>query len=92
MNAARTGKVPHHCRTCHGADLSGCVPGQFGPLGPSLAVVENWKLEEFIATLRTGIDPNDYHLNGDLMPWRALGKMDDEELGALYAYLKHLPD
>jgi cytochrome c553 len=80
------------CRTCHGADLRGGVPGQFGPLGPGLAVVENWKLEEFIATLRTGVDPNGYHLNGDLMPWRALGKMDDEELGALYAYLKHLPD
>jgi cytochrome c553 len=80
------------CRTCHGANLGGGVPGQFGTVGPSLAVVANWKLEEFIATLRTGVDPNGYHLNGDLMPWRAIGRMDDEELGAIYAYLKHLPE
>jgi mono/diheme cytochrome c family protein len=80
------------CRTCHGANLGGGVSGQFGPVGPSLAVVEDWKLEDFIATLRTGVDPNGYHLNGNLMPWSAIGKMDDEELGAIYAYLKHLPD
>ncbi|WP_213775257.1 cytochrome c [Bradyrhizobium sp. dw_78] len=80
------------CRTCHGANLTGGVPGQFGPLGPNLAVVEDWKLEEFITTLRTGVDPNGYKLDGSLMPWRAIGKMDDEELGAIYAYLKHLPD
>jgi mono/diheme cytochrome c family protein len=80
------------CRTCHGANLGGGVPGQFGPVGPSLAVVEDWKLEEFIATMRTGVDPNGYHLNGNLMPWRAIGNMDDEELGAIYAYLKRLPD
>jgi cytochrome c553 len=80
------------CRTCHGANLAGGVPGQFGPLGPSLAVVADWKLEEFIATLRTGVDPSGYHLNANLMPWRAIGKMDDEELGAIYAYLGHLRD
>ncbi len=80
------------CRTCHGANLRGGVPGQFGPLGPSLAVVKNWKLEEFIATLRTGTDPSGHEIDGTLMPWRTLGKMDDEELGALYAYLTDLPD
>jgi hypothetical protein len=26
------------------------------------------------------------------MPWRAIGKMDNEELGAIYEYLTHLPD
>jgi len=26
------------------------------------------------------------------MPWRAIGKMDDEELGAIYEYLTRLPD
>jgi cytochrome c553 len=47
----------HDCRTCHGADLAGGVPGQIGTIGPSLTVVKGWKLEEFIATLRTGVDP-----------------------------------
>ena len=80
------------CRTCHGTDLLGGVPGQFGPLGPSLAVVKNWKPEEFIATLRTGTDPYGHQIDGTVMPWRTLGKMDDEELGAIYAYLKDQPD
>jgi mono/diheme cytochrome c family protein len=82
----------HDCRTCHGADLLGGVPGQIGTIGPGLTVVKDWKREQFIATLRTGVDPNGYHLDGDRMPWRAIGKMDDEELGAIYAYLKDLPD
>jgi len=80
------------CRTCHGAILLGGVPGQFGPLGPSLAVVNNWKPEEFIATLRSGTDPSGHEIDGAVMPWRTLGKMDDEELGAIYAYLRDLPD
>jgi hypothetical protein len=25
------------------------------------------------------------------MPWRPLGRMDDEELAAIYEYLTHLP-
>jgi mono/diheme cytochrome c family protein len=82
----------HDCRTCHGADLLGGMPGQIGTIGPGLTMVKDWKLEQFIATLRTGVDPNGYHLDGDRMPWRAIGKMDDEELGAIYAYLKDLPD
>jgi len=82
----------HHCRTCHGADLGGGVPGQFGPIGPGLALVKEWKRDDFITTLRTGIDPTGYHIDDHQMPWRAIGKMDDEELGAIYEYLTHLPD
>jgi mono/diheme cytochrome c family protein len=80
------------CRGCHGANLGGGVQGQFGPIGPGLAPVKEWKREDFISTLRTGIDPTGHHLDGDLMPWRAIGKMDDVELGAVYEYLTHLPD
>ena len=80
------------CRSCHGADLQGGVPGQLGTIGPALAIVKDWKLGDFIATLRTGTDPNGYHLDGNKMPWRSIGKMDDEELSAIYAYLKRLPD
>jgi hypothetical protein len=68
------------------------MPRQIGAIGPSLAVVKDWKLEEFIATLRSGVDPNGCALDGNRIPWRAIGKMDDEELGAIYAYLKRLPD
>ena len=79
------------CRPCHGNDLSGGVPGQLAPLGPDLHLVREWKREEFIKTMRTGIDPGGHELDGKLMPWRDIGKMDDDELTALYEYLTRLP-
>ena len=69
---------------------SGGVLGQIGPLGPDLNLVRQWNLAEFIATMRTGIDPNGQELSKQ-MPWRPLGRMDVEELAAVYEYLTHLP-
>jgi mono/diheme cytochrome c family protein len=74
------------CRECHGHDLTGGVQGQLAPIGPGLGLVKGWKLEEFIATMRTGIDPAGHELSAQ-MPWRPIGKMDDEELAAVYLYL-----
>ena len=79
------------CRACHGADLAGGLEGQLAPLGPGLNLVKDWKLEQFVSTMRTGIDPAGHALN-EQMPWRPIGKMDDEELGAIYEYLIRLPD
>jgi mono/diheme cytochrome c family protein len=79
------------CRECHGARLTGGVEGQLGPLGPDLNLVKYWKLPEFIATLRTGVDPNGHEISKQ-MPWRPIGKMDDVELEAVYDYLTHLPE
>ena len=78
------------CRVCHGDKLTGGVPGQVGPLGPDLNLVKGWKLEEFIATMRTGVDPNGHKLSKQ-MPWQPVGRMGDEELSAVYAYLTRLP-
>lgn len=78
------------CRLCHGADLTGGVEGQLGPIGPDLNLVKEWTLAEFTATLRTGIDPGGHEISKK-MPWRPIGKMDDEELAAVYAYLTHMP-
>jgi mono/diheme cytochrome c family protein len=78
------------CRACHGANLTGGVPGQLGPLGPDLNLVKGWKLEDFVATMRTGVDPNSHELGKD-MPWQPIGRMSDEELRAVYEYLTHLP-
>ena len=76
------------CRACHGPGLSGGVPGQIAPIGPSLQVVRNWKLQQFITTLRTGKDPTGRQLS-EVMPWRSVGRMDDEDLTAIYEYLAH---
>jgi len=78
------------CRVCHGVKLTGGVPGQFGPIGPGLSLVRGWKLEEFIATMRTGIDPNGHEISKE-MPWQPIGRMSDAELRAVYEYLTHLP-
>jgi mono/diheme cytochrome c family protein len=79
------------CRACHGAKLTGGVPGQLGPIGPDLNLVKGWKLEQFIATMRTGVDPDGHELSKE-MPWQPIGRMSDEELGAVYQYLTHLPN
>jgi len=78
------------CRECHGHDLTGGVPGQLGPLGPDLNLVKQWKLSDFVDTMRTGVDPNGHQMS-EQMQWRPLGRMDDEELAAVYEYLTHLP-
>jgi mono/diheme cytochrome c family protein len=78
------------CRECHGSDLKGGVQGQLPPVGPGLDLVKGWSLEQFIATMRTGMDPVGHQID-EAMPWQAVGRMDDEELGAVYAYLIQLP-
>jgi cytochrome c553 len=79
------------CRECHGRQLTGGDAGQLAPIGPGLSLVAGWSREQFIATLRTGKDPNGHEL-GDVMPWPQIGKMDDVELGAMYEYLTHQPE
>jgi mono/diheme cytochrome c family protein len=79
------------CRECHGANLTGGAVGQLGPIGPDLTLIKAWRPDEFIATMRAGIDPGGHELSKQ-MPWRQIGKMDDEELNAIYEYLAHLPD
>ena len=77
------------CKGCHGDDLNGGT-SPVGPKGPSLRLVKAWTEEEFITTLRTGIDPSGKELS-PLMPWRSTGRLDDVELSALYQYLVSLP-
>jgi mono/diheme cytochrome c family protein len=78
------------CTGCHGDDLNGGT-SPIGPKGPSLRLVKNWTEEEFITTLRTGINPSGREINATIMPWRSTGRLDDVELSALYQYLVSLP-
>ena len=79
------------CRACHGDKLTGGVPGQLAQLGPDLNLVKGWKFEEFVATMRTGVDPNGHEL-GKQMPWQPVGRMADEDIRAVYEYLTHMPE
>jgi mono/diheme cytochrome c family protein len=77
------------CRDCHGPDLDG-GPGGIIPAGPNLrAIVPHWTAEQFITTLRTGVNPAGHQLSNE-MPWRFIRRMDDIELGAMHAYLSSL--
>jgi mono/diheme cytochrome c family protein len=78
------------CRTCHGPALDSQNIPQGPPPGPNLLVVASWTEEQFVRTMREGIDPYGRRLS-DQMPWRQYGRGSDDDLRALYAYLKSLP-
>jgi mono/diheme cytochrome c family protein len=79
------------CRDCHGEDLLGGKEGQLAPIGPNLKLVKGWTQEQFIVTLRTGVDPSGHKLDAVKMPWKSIGRMDNEELTAIYLYLSGMP-
>lgn len=84
------------CRVCHGPDLNG---GPFPDptvtkISPNLTPggeVAFWSEEDFIKTIRTGVTPGGHELDPEFMPWKDYGKFYDDELKAIYAYLKTVP-
>jgi mono/diheme cytochrome c family protein len=79
------------CRLCHGENLAGRRPGGGGPPAPNLTlIVPRWTEEEFIRTLRTGVDPYRHTLTTG-MPWQAVSAFaGDDDLRAIHAYLHGL--
>jgi mono/diheme cytochrome c family protein len=86
----------HDCRLCHGQELNG---GPFPDptktkISPNLTPggeVAFWSEEDFINTIRTGVTPGGHELDPEFMPWKDYGKFYDDELKAIYAYLKTVP-
>lgn len=77
------------CRDCHGVDLSGNGPNGAGP--NLTALLPQWSEEQFVSTIRTGVDPSGHELNPELMPWKAYGQvLLDDELKDMYTYLHGL--
>jgi mono/diheme cytochrome c family protein len=81
------------CRSCHGANLTGGDPQGFTPVGPHLpAIAAAWSVEDFVKTIRTGVDPGGHAIDTVDMPWRGLSAAySDDELRAIYVYLRSLP-
>ncbi|HEX8451613.1 MAG TPA: c-type cytochrome [Longimicrobium sp.] len=52
--------------------------------------IGRWSEGDFVRTLRTGVDPAGARLH-PFMPWREYRRMSDDELAALYRYLRTLP-
>lgn len=51
--------------------------------------IGGWSEDDFVHTLRTGVDPRGHALN-PFMPWRAVARMSDDDLRAIYRYLRTL--
>lgn len=83
------------CRGCHSQDLTGGSSGPPGaPLPPNLTPAGNpgrWSDAQFITAMRTGRTPEGRVLNPEFMPWRAFAHHTDDELRAIYLYLRSLP-
>ena len=87
--------LAHICTVCHGEGLNGqTIQSERPPiLTPNLTPggeMGFWSEEDFIATMRTGVTPGGKQLI-DFMPWKYFGQMTDEELKAVWLYLKSMP-
>ena len=50
-------------------------------------IIATWTREQFVQTMRTGMRPGGAAFT-EGMPWQNAAKMTDDDLAALYAYLK----
>ena len=82
------------CAECHGAKLAGAAAVEPGnPAGANLTPgghIGQWSEAEFINTLRTGLRPDGAPINSAML-WWVLAQQTDDELGAIYRYLRLLP-
>lgn len=82
------------CTYCHGDNLAGGIkegpPGtpasaNLHPDGPTA----NWTEADFVTALRTGTRPDGSVIN-PFMPWRATRLMTDDEIQAVWLYVRSL--
>lgn len=83
------------CRTCHGPNLTGGKdPDPAAPPAPDLTPageLSAWTEADFLTAMRTGLTPGGHHMN-DFMPWKYVGQLTDDELKAVWLYLRSLPE
>ncbi len=83
------------CKDCHGKTLEGAQsPAADSLRAPNLTSngdLGEWTEEQFIETLRFGKTPSGRLLDPEQMLWPLYGQMTDEDLGAIYQYLRSLP-
>jgi len=78
------------CTICHGADLSGRSAAGAGLDLTGQGDLAKWSEADFIHALRTGERPTGEDLVPQLMPWKRVGKLTDDELRAIWLYLQTL--
>lgn len=78
------------CASCHAENMAGNYGQLDTPQGPNLTILQNnWTLEEFKTTLRSGSTPDGRQLIVE-MPWPQYSAMSDGDIEALWEYLNSL--
>ncbi len=82
------------CNDCHKKDFKGRKsPDPESPPVPDISntgSVGKWTSSQFIEVFRTGTTPEGKALNGEFMPFSGLGAHTDQEIEAVYNYIKSL--
>lgn len=75
------------CTGCHGPQLAGSGAG-----GPNITSgrLGAWTEADFMRALREGKRPDGTTIS-EAMPWKAAGKMTDDEIRAVWMYVRSLP-
>jgi mono/diheme cytochrome c family protein len=99
VNVEHGAYVAAMCVGCHGEDFAGGpIPGappdwppaaNLAP-GPNSAMLRYDEPAKFVAMMRAGRRPDGTAVS-PVMPFTSLGRMNDTDLEAIYAYLKALP-
>lgn len=92
-NQLETGRyLAIFCTGCHRENLKGgaaIIPGS--PPVPDISSSGNpgkWTEEQFKTVLRTGKTPSGHQMKSEDMPWKMTANYTDEELSALYEFLR----
>ena len=76
------------CKGCHGPGLDSTGM----PEAPDLTrALRTWSEADFVTALRRGTRPDRSAINPELMPWAASGGMSDDEIRAVWLYIRSLP-
>ncbi len=91
-----------NCASCHTAERGEFMAGGLAfetPFGTIFSTnitpdpetgIGNWTGEEFLTSMRRGVRPDGQHLY-PVFPYTAFSKITDDDVVALYAYLKSIP-
>ena len=77
------------CRSCHGLALA----GDANPDAPDITVgrLGDWTEQDFFTALRRGKRPDGSVIDPETMPWVRSGLMTDDEIRAVWMYMRALP-
>jgi len=81
------------CTSCHGKDLAGGIveaPGTPPSSNLTPAGIGTWTEEDFFTALRKGLRPDRTGID-PFMPWASTALMTDDEIRAVWLYLRSVP-